>query len=119
MGADFSDVSVHTGQKADAAAKSINAEAYTMGSDIAFGKGNYNPQSASGQKLLAHKLTHVAQQSRPSANRVTNRFRVVSNRPSGVGYGDPDRNRRFDARRAKIRGVRGNNQVVRPRASGR
>jgi uncharacterized protein YacL (UPF0231 family) len=62
MGADFSDVTVHTGKKADAAAKSINAEAFTIGSDIAFAKGNYNPSSMSGRKLLAHELTHVAQQ---------------------------------------------------------
>jgi hypothetical protein len=62
MGADFSDVSVHTGPKADRAAKSINAQAYTIGSDIAFSKGRYNPDSKSGKKLLAHELTHVAQQ---------------------------------------------------------
>jgi hypothetical protein len=62
MGADFSGVSVHTGSEADSAAKSIGAEAYTMGSDIAFSKGSYNPQSKSGKKLLAHELTHVAQQ---------------------------------------------------------
>jgi len=62
MGADFSNVSVHTGSQADAAAKSIGAKAYTMGSDIAFSKGSYNPHSQSGKKLLAHELTHVRQQ---------------------------------------------------------
>jgi hypothetical protein len=62
MGADFSDVRVHTGSKADEAARSINAEAYTMGNSIAFATGNYNPQSTFGKKLLAHELTHVVQQ---------------------------------------------------------
>lgn len=61
MGADFSDVQVHTDPTANEAASSINAEAYTMGSDIAFGSGNYNPKSTDGKELLAHELTHVVQ----------------------------------------------------------
>lgn len=61
MGADFSDVSIHTGQAADEAAQSINAEAFTLGSDIAFASGKYDPGSKTGQELLAHELTHVAQ----------------------------------------------------------
>lgn len=67
IGADFSHVRVHTGPKADEAARSINAKAYTMGSDIAFRDGNYSPGSSSGKKLLAHELTHVVQQGRVTA----------------------------------------------------
>lgn len=63
MGTDFSDVSIHTGSAANQAAESINAEAYTMGSNIAFASGKYNPGSSGGKELLAHELTHVAQQS--------------------------------------------------------
>ena len=62
FGADFSDVQVHTGSDADEAARSISAKAFTLGSDIAFAKGNYDPGSRSGKELLAHELTHVAQQ---------------------------------------------------------
>lgn len=62
MGAEFADVRVHTGADADAGARSIRAEAYTMGSDIAFSAGNYRPDSADGKRLLAHELTHVVQQ---------------------------------------------------------
>lgn len=62
MGADFSDVRVHTDSEADEAARSINAEAYTMGSDIGFADGFFNPKSQSGKQLLAHELTHVTQQ---------------------------------------------------------
>jgi len=62
MGADFSDVLVHTGTAADDAARSINAEAYTMGADIAFANGNYDTKSTAGRKLIAHELTHVVQQ---------------------------------------------------------
>ena len=63
FGADFSDVSIHTGSKADEAARSINAEAFTVGSDVAFRSGAYDPDSSSGKKLIAHELTHVVQQS--------------------------------------------------------
>jgi len=71
MGADFSDVEVHTGRKADEAARSINAKAYTMGSNIAFAEGNYNPDSTSGQELLVHELTHVVQQSEGEIRKVS------------------------------------------------
>jgi len=62
MGTDFSDVRVHTGSTANEATQSINAKAYTMGTDIAFADGEYSPESRSGRKLLAHELTHVVQQ---------------------------------------------------------
>lgn len=59
---DFGDVRVHTGPESDEAARSINAEAFTTGRDIFFRKGNYQPESIQGKKLLAHELTHVLQQ---------------------------------------------------------
>ncbi|KXF83033.1 eCIS core domain-containing protein [Enterovibrio coralii] len=62
MGADFSDVRIHTDTKADTAARSIYARAYTLGSDIVFRKGEFNPHSFEGRHLLAHELTHVIQQ---------------------------------------------------------
>lgn len=62
FGADFSDVEVHTGPKADEAARSIDAEAFTVGSDVAFRSGAYRPDSRAGKELLAHELTHVVQQ---------------------------------------------------------
>jgi Domain of unknown function (DUF4157) len=62
LGHDFSDVRVHTGAKADESARSINAMAYTVGSDVVFGSGHYAPDTATGQRVLAHELTHVVQQ---------------------------------------------------------
>jgi hypothetical protein len=62
MGGDFSDVQLHTGPKAAAAADSINARAFTLGNHVAFNKGEYQPDSDSGKKVLAHELTHVRQQ---------------------------------------------------------
>jgi hypothetical protein len=63
FGSDFGAVRVHTGPDAADAAASIHALAYTVGSDIVFGTGRYAPESESGKRLLAHELTHVAQQS--------------------------------------------------------
>ena len=62
FGADFSGVRVHTGGQADALNRSLNARAFTTGSDIFFGQGQYNPGSTGGQELIAHELTHTVQQ---------------------------------------------------------
>lgn len=53
---------IHTGAQASEAARSVNAKAFTVGSHVAFGKGEYSPDSMEGRKLLAHELTHTAQQ---------------------------------------------------------
>jgi len=62
MGADFSDVRVHTGAKADESARSINAQAYTVGADVVFRSGAYEPDTPGGRHVLAHELAHVMQQ---------------------------------------------------------
>lgn len=62
LGADFSDVRVHTDGKAHESATAVNAQAYTVGSDIVFRSGSYDPGSPAGQHMLAHELTHVVQQ---------------------------------------------------------
>lgn len=62
MGQDFSDVAIHTGAEAAESAKSINAKAYTVGNNIVFNQGQYQPDTHEGKKLLAHELAHVVQQ---------------------------------------------------------
>jgi Domain of unknown function (DUF4157) len=62
LGHDFSDVKVHTGGKASESAKSVQAQAYTVGNDIVFGGDNYSPGTSAGKRMLAHELTHVVQQ---------------------------------------------------------
>jgi hypothetical protein len=62
FGADFGDVQVHTGGAAHASATSLHAQAYTVGTDIVFADGGYDPGTAAGRHLLAHELTHVVQQ---------------------------------------------------------
>jgi hypothetical protein len=62
IGADFSNVRVHTDGKAVSMSRTLNAYAFTHGRDIYFNTGMYNPETSSGQHLLAHELTHVVQQ---------------------------------------------------------
>lgn len=64
MGRDFGDVRIHTDDRADEAARSIDAEAFAHGRDVAFRSGAYRPETESGKRLLAHELTHVVQQTR-------------------------------------------------------
>jgi outer membrane protein OmpA-like peptidoglycan-associated protein len=59
---DFSGVRAHTHARAAETAKAINARAFTAGKDVAFGSGQYSPDTSEGKKLLAHELTHVVQQ---------------------------------------------------------
>jgi hypothetical protein len=67
FGANFNDVRIHVGPQAS----SIGALAFTLGSDLYFAPGQYNPQTIHGQQLLGHELTHVVQQ---RAGRVRNPF---------------------------------------------
>jgi uncharacterized protein DUF4157 len=62
LGHDFSDVRVHTGGKADESARSISAQAYTVGTDVVFRGGTYQPGTPTGQRVIAHELAHVVQQ---------------------------------------------------------
>ena len=62
LGHSFADVRVHTGEAAHNSAASVNAHAYTVGSNIVFQRDKYDPGSDSGKTMLAHELTHVVQQ---------------------------------------------------------
>ena len=62
FGQAFGDVRIHNDDAAHHSAKSVNAQAYTVGSDIVFQRDNYDPASDAGKHMLAHELTHVVQQ---------------------------------------------------------
>jgi hypothetical protein len=61
FGYDFGGVRIHSNEKASESANQLNALAFTLGENIVFGKGEYQPSSISGRKLLAHELTHTIQ----------------------------------------------------------
>ena len=59
FGHDFSHVRVHADAKGAESACAMDALAYTSGSDIVFGAGQYAPHTTVGRTLLAHELTHI------------------------------------------------------------
>jgi hypothetical protein len=64
FGHDFSHVRVHTDARAAESAQAVDASAYTVGRDVVFAAGEYAPDTATGQQLLMHELTHTLQQER-------------------------------------------------------
>jgi Domain of unknown function (DUF4157) len=74
FGVDFGDVRIHTGAEAAQSARSLGARAYTAGSHIVLGEGEFAPHGAPGRELLAHELAHVVQQrERPDAPAIQRR----------------------------------------------
>ncbi len=64
FGFDFGRVRVHADGEAAAAAQQAGARAFTLGSDVVFGRDAFAPASPEGRRLLAHELAHVVQQAR-------------------------------------------------------
>lgn len=62
FGHDFGRVRIHADSQAAESARAVKSEAYTVGDDVVFGAGRYEPALPRGQQLLAHELTHVVQQ---------------------------------------------------------
>jgi hypothetical protein len=86
LGHDFSDVRIHDDGAAHDSARSVNAHAYTVGSDIVFQRDAYDPSSTEGRTTLAHELTHVVQQ----------RSGPVDGTPAGGGINVSDPSDRFE-----------------------
>lgn len=82
LGQDFSGVKVHTGSDAATAAKSVQAQAFTVGNNVVFNEGKYNPSSPEGQRTVAHELTHVVQQSKGDVPGTSNGNGVKVSDPS-------------------------------------
>ena len=69
LGHDFSQVHIHTDDRADKLSWQLGAKAFTSGNDIFFREGAYQPGSDSGRGLIAHELTHVVQQNATRVSR--------------------------------------------------
>jgi hypothetical protein len=82
FGYDFSRVRVHSDAAAAASAQSVDALAFTVGRNVVFGPGQFAPNTAQGQRLLAHELTHVVQQSRLEPGGVQAPVAVVRRKPA-------------------------------------
>jgi hypothetical protein len=64
LGQNFAQVRIHTDALAARSANEIDAEAYSFGNEVVFGKNIYRPGDPRSQQVLAHELTHVIQQPR-------------------------------------------------------
>lgn len=62
FGANFGNVRIHTGESAAQQSSALNANAFTVGEHIFFGRDKFQPQSDGGRQLIAHELTHTIQQ---------------------------------------------------------
>jgi hypothetical protein len=102
MGRDFGDVRVHTDGASAHAAQSLDANAFTSGRDVYFAEGKYQPDTHEGRHLMAHELTHVAQQSDGAAPEST----VAMDR-SDVAVGHPDDPLEHEADRSADRAMSG------------
>lgn len=69
LGADLSGVRVHTGPASAEASHAVGARAYTVGNDIHFAGGQYQPDDPFGVHLLAHEVAHTVQQSGGTVSR--------------------------------------------------
>ena len=63
FGVDFGTVRIHTDAQAARSAEAVDALAYTVGDDLVFAAGAWSPGTPDGQRLIAHELAHVVQQS--------------------------------------------------------
>ena len=62
FGRDMSDVHVHTDAESDSISRSLNARAFTIGSDVFLTKGIDPDGSGRDAQTMSHELTHVVQQ---------------------------------------------------------
>jgi len=66
FGRSFADVRIHADRPAAALSEGLNARAFTLGHDIAFGPNQFKPGTPAGDALIAHELAHVVQQAMPA-----------------------------------------------------
>lgn len=82
FGRDLSQVRIHTDREAQQSARDVKALAYTVGSHVVFDAGRYAPGTPAGQRLIAHELTHVVQQSSESLG-------LIQRQPAGLPTAEP------------------------------
>jgi hypothetical protein len=84
FGQDFGDVRVHRDERASVLAEEVQARAFTVGSDLFFRDGEFQPETERGRILIAHELAHVIQQ-RAGARGVQRQ--LANERPGALPFG--------------------------------
>ena len=70
FGTSLSHVRVHDGPQAAKLSSAMQASAFTSGSDVFFGAGQYDPSSREGEHILAHELAHVVTEGSAPVRRI-------------------------------------------------
>jgi len=96
FGTDFPNVRLHDDATSHAAARDVEARAFTLGQHIHFGAGEFRPREREGWQILAHELTHTIQQRD-----------AVQDPRAPVTIDAPDSSSEREAERAADRAVRG------------
>jgi len=86
FGRDFSVVRVHRGPRSASLSEGLNARALTHANDIFFNRGEFDPGTTQGRRLIAHELTHTAQQARAAGQRAA--CAAVVQRQEKIDSGD-------------------------------
>jgi Domain of unknown function (DUF4157) len=87
FGREFGAVRVHTDAAGAASARAVRSTAYTVGADIVFGSGRYEPDTPRGFRLLAHELAHVVQN---GGQRGAVRTQLMVSAPGDAGEREAD-----------------------------
>jgi hypothetical protein len=82
FGHDFGHVRIHADAKAAESARALNARAFTVGSAMVFGSGQFAPTTSAGRQLIAHELSHTIQQASPKIPRTGALNIVASGHPT-------------------------------------
>lgn len=108
LGADLSDVRVHTDGEANRLTRTAEARAFTTGADIFVDQGAYNPGSPEGQRLLAHEAVHTVQQAAgPVAGTLVDGISISDPADSFEREAEEIANRAARSRSARSDGSRG------------
>lgn len=91
FGRPLTDIRLHDDAAAASAAEALRARAFTAGKDIFFARGEYQPDTDAGKRLLTHEITHTLQQ--PASGGVTTIFRAPAGQaeaaPADTKTGEP------------------------------
>jgi hypothetical protein len=85
FGTDLGGVRIHASAEAGKLSHALAAVAFTLGPNIYFASGSYNPATSGGRRLLAHELTHVVQQGELQMSRLQRQF-LPGNLPKATNY---------------------------------
>ncbi|MBO0920058.1 DUF4157 domain-containing protein [Cellulomonas sp. zg-ZUI222] len=98
FGTDLGHVRVHTGPEAGRLSRAMSAEAFTTGDDIFFGHGRFAPHDPVGEKVLAHEIAHVVQE---TGSRAVRRFSNPFKKLFGKGAPTAPTQKELDAQKVK------------------